>query len=91
MSKRFFSRFKDHPDDILPLHLVASSGFVAGLGSGLIAVIDSLFRPLYSMQELESRSKKMKPPKSIMAQLKQLRRFFSSMVSEGYTLDSLQQ
>ena len=38
-SKRFFSRFKDNPEDILPLNLVACSGFVAGIGSGLIAVI----------------------------------------------------
>ena len=40
MSKRFFSRFKDNPEDILPLKLVAASGFVAGIGSGLLAVIE---------------------------------------------------
>lgn len=51
MSKRFFSRFKDHPDDILPLNLVACSGFVAGLGSGLLAVKTLLFRHQWSMQE----------------------------------------
>jgi solute carrier family 25 carnitine/acylcarnitine transporter 20/29 len=38
VSKRFFSQFKKRAEDLLPLHLVAASGFIAGFGSGLVAV-----------------------------------------------------
>lgn len=37
--KRFLSKFKKRSEDLLPLHLVACSGFIAGIGSGLVAVI----------------------------------------------------
>lgn len=66
MSKRFFSRFKDNPHDILPLKLVACSGFVAGIGSGLLAVLILLFRLQFNMQGSEYKSKKIKLVKYTM-------------------------
>lgn len=49
--KRFFGKFKTRAEDILPLNLVAASGFVAGVGSGLVAVFLFLCRHLFNTQE----------------------------------------
>lgn len=38
-SKRFFSQFKENPNDRLPLKFVALSGLIASLPTALIAVI----------------------------------------------------
>lgn len=79
MSKRFFSRFKENPTDILPLHLVACSGFVAGLGSGLLAVLHFQFRLPFNMQGSESKYRRLRQPKSTMALLRLPRRLHKNM------------
>ena len=41
LCKRYFQKFKSDMETLLPIHLVAASGFVAGVGSGLVAVKSS--------------------------------------------------
>jgi hypothetical protein len=38
-AKRYFSQFKENPSDRLPMQYVMASGFLAGIPTGIVAVI----------------------------------------------------
>ena len=50
-SKRFFKRFKERPEDLLPMQYVVLSGMATGLPSALIIVFLGLFKISNSLFE----------------------------------------
>lgn len=88
LCKRYFQRFKTDLEFLLPMPYVAASGFVAGVGSGLVAVILELCRHLSSTQESGSRSKR-GTASYTQVRLMRPRKYYPLMESKVCTLDSL--